>query len=71
MSPAMPDTGLTEDYLSSMSEEESRFTDKMVNGHAKTFEQYREYVGYVKGLRRAEHLLHETIKRYTEMQDEF
>lgn len=69
MSPAMPDTGLTQDYLHALSEEEKRYTDKIINGHPKTLEDYRESVGVIKGLRLAGHLLHDTIKSYEQLQD--
>lgn len=61
--------GLTEEYLHKMHAEVTSVIDRLSAGHCKTFEEYRERVGYIKGLKEAERILHETIKMYMELQD--
>lgn len=66
----MPDTGLTEEYLHQLRKDRDKYAAKLTNGHAKTFDQYKEQVGYLNGLQRAESILHDVLKMYTQMQDE-
>ena len=66
----MPDTGLTEEFVHQLREEQRRFSEKMINGHPKSYEEYREQVGYCRGLMQAERVLHDVIKMYTQLQDE-
>jgi len=66
----MADTGLTEEFVHQLHKEAETYAKKMINGHPKSYEEYREQVGYCRGLQQAERILHNTIKMYMNLQDD-
>ncbi len=66
----MPDTGLTEEFVHQLRKEAEAYTKKMINGHPKSYEEYREQVGYCRGLQQAERILHDTLNMYMKLQDD-
>ena len=67
----MSDTGLTEEYLHRLLQEKNTRSEKLSNGHAKDYPSYREGVGYIRGIEESQRILHEVIKHYTQLQDDF
>ena len=51
-------------YLNKIDTEISDITRKVSEGGTKDFEQYKHYVGQIKGLQTAKRILHETIKDF-------
>ena len=67
----MADTGLTSEFFHRLNEEIQRYTSKLKHGHPKTYDEYKHIVGVIEGLEQSERILHDTIKMYTEMQDDY
>jgi len=64
MTPAMTQSALTEEYLHKLDEEQEILTNYLVAGKCKTFDEYRNFVGQIKGIELSRRRLHDTIRMY-------
>ena len=63
------DTGLTSDYIRALQDEAKVFGTSVMAGKCSSFDQYKYQVGYIQGLQKAEHLLHQIIEDALRAQD--
>lgn len=63
------DTGVTSDYLENLKEDAQPYKDKILNGHCKSFDEYKHDTGILAGLAMAEWSLHDTIQSAVDRQE--
>ncbi|RKZ78261.1 MAG: hypothetical protein DRQ47_01065 [Gammaproteobacteria bacterium] len=62
-------TGVIEDYINLLHEDAQPYKDKILNGHCKSFDEYRYDTGILVGLAMAERTLHDTLKLASKLQE--